>query len=787
MTKARFAPLALSAISALAGCIYNFDNPVSLQDAGTITGALVPDGGVAGQIVGTRVDLLWSNLSIDLGASGQFTFLDLPDGTYTLRYTVPPATPGGVATVGELLDIYLPFTAASVSDTIALGAISVSLPGTVEGNVTADGGAVVGAVVGAFTQGGAPGVIEYEGYATTTDSTGHYSLLLPHGNHAIWASTATEAASLDIDALKPGEDRSGQDLSIALPTLPGSQLSGYVVVDPEGAHASESVVETLLSDPFTVTLSPSCSTCQTRLSFGTPAPAQGVSAAQVAVTGIPAGLSYGVTCALPATSPPIPSLSLSNIPIIAGQSTLLRQIFMLQQTTLATNGALPLDAGIEDGGEDAGPVVDAGVDAGPDGGADAGPDAGTDAGFDAGSDAGPDAGPDGGPADAGPAPMCTVPLDAGTALWSLVGSLADPGAPAGASADVVVSLPLPGGFQTLVISEDQISTMFVTDNRAGKFGTPAVIWEADAGPGSTIEGSLTGTTYRAGSQNFVAWATFSPAGDYPVVAAQQIDGGPWLLLQTGQVSSEFNGDEGNLAAVYDDTGTPWVVASTATSVSVLQFAPLGPGERLPVTEVDLAELGDGGEVLSGLAATSCTNPADGGAAICAVSYGYFVNGSYAAWLTTLDPASNPQSRAFNTAQIYSAVGGEVLTGVALSNLGCGFLEVAFVSDANQGEYRWATLQPGQQPTFDAGGPEPEGLPALFPWRGSAILVSNGNDGTAENVTSLGPWAAPALPSTAGITPNSAEGYVDPTGAVYLGLVYDVSSIMSDINLYRLNP
>ena len=176
--------LVAAGIAALAGCIYTFDNPVEKQSAGSVTGAVLLENAAPGQtIAGARVDLLWSNLSIELGQSGQFAFLDLPDGTYGLRYTVPPATDGGAPAVGERLDIYLPYTASAVPDTIALGTISVIAPATVEGTVTIDGGTAAGAVVGAFVPNGGAETGEYEGYSTTTDSNGHYSLALPHGNH----------------------------------------------------------------------------------------------------------------------------------------------------------------------------------------------------------------------------------------------------------------------------------------------------------------------------------------------------------------------------------------------------------------------------------------------------------------------------------------------------------------------------------------------------------------------------------------------------------------------------
>ena len=777
-------PLAwLGALGALAGCVYTFDNPVTLQDAGSVTGAIVLDGGASGQVVGTRVDLLWSNLSIDLGPSGRFVFLDLPDGTYTLRYTVPPATAGGAPTVGELLDIYLPFTGASVPDTIALGAISVDLPGTVEGTLTVDGGPAAGAIVGAFVQGGDAGVIEYEGYATAADSTGHYSLLLPHGNHAIWASTASAAASLDIDGLNPGEDRTGQDLALAPPELPGSQLSGYVVVDPDGAHAPSSVVEPILSDPFTVDLQPSCSSCQTRISYGTAVPAQGVSAAQVSVTGLQAGAFYEVTCSLPSTSPPIPAVVLPDIPIVAGQVTLLKQIFMLTQNTLDANGALPPDAGTEDGGGDAGLLIDAGVDAGLDGGSDGGFDAGPDGGTDAGRDAG---GADAGSQDAGP--LCRPPQDAGPAAWSLVDqAVQDPANGSGTAglADAVVPLPLPGGGHTLIFSEAP-SGLYAVADMAGKFGTPFSFWDGGSGSGE-VSGTLKGTSFNEGSINFVVWSRYLPNGENLAMAASQTDGGPWTLLSTDQLSPVASRSQ-SVAAVFDSMGTPWLAEVTDTSD--LELAPLSGQTPQPFTDLGFP---DAGLSVEGLVATSCTNPADAGAALCLMSYGY--QGStqiYYAWLTIFDPATG----AYDTTQLYTPPSATFPTigGAGIASVGCRQLELGLLLfSPSEPAYVFANIGPGQMPTFS----QPDQFfganpPALFPWRGSALLINQDVDGGFDDVATFGGWQAPPLPLNAGVGGAATQGYVDSSGAVYVALI-EPTAFLSEVastdvlNLYRLTP
>jgi len=743
--------------SALTGCIYTFNNPVALQDAGSVTGAVVLDGGAPGQVVGTRVDLLWSDLSINLGQSGQFVFLDLPDGTYTLRYTVPPATAGGSPTVGELLDIYLPFTTSGVPDTIALGSISVSLPGTVEGTITVDGGAAAGAVVGAFVQDGGAGVIEYEGYTTTTDPTGHYSLALPSGNHALWASTATESASLDIDSLQPAEDRTGQDLALAAPQLPGSQLSGYIVVDPDGAHAPSSVVEPILSDPFTVDLQPSCPACQTRLSFGTAAPAQGVAAAQVSVTGLQAGVFYQVTCSLPSTSPPIPAVVLPNIPIIAGESTFLRQIFMLTQTTLDANGALPLDAGTEDGGEDAGPAADAGSDAGTDAGTDAGVDAGPDAGFDAGLDGGLDAGLDAGTTDAGPP------------SWTLVGSM-------GGGADTLIPLPVGGAHELIWSSQGEIS---VADDSAapGTFGRPTVIWNGSGGT-EAVPDTLVGATGAAGSLNGAAWIDFVNSVALGIEVATQSGQSSWVPQSfTSQYTA--SGNPNTLSLAFDQSSNLWLSEITNSNQLIIS--------RVGGTSSTLLIPDGGSPAFSVVTSIPCLSPAlKGGDGICLA----LTDGTQTLWVATFNPATgtlvnaspiytvNPNQTPPVTLGIPSLAqqpaGGPLTVAVSLKSVSTtSYLWTSFSSFANI---------PTPTPVLVGTSAETGyGDPGLFSWNGQTLFLVEGSAASMDVLLPASSSDGPALPSAAG-TATPPYGYLDSSGAINVGLLSS-----TELQLYTLGP
>jgi hypothetical protein len=142
--------------------------------------------------------------------------------------------------------------------------------------------------------------------------------------------------------------------------------------------------------------------------------------------------------------------------------------------------------------------------------------------------------------------------------------------------------------------------------------------------------------------------------------------------------------------------------------------------------------------------------------------------------------------------------GAQISAAAIATVGCGQLELALGVPADGGttQYLSATINPGLAPTFTE---DLVGIndPGLFSWRGSALLV---NQDTAsgvslEDVAALGgPWAPPPLPPDAGFAPYVPQGYVDPSGAVYLGLVDVTANIgpsgpasSSELNLYRLSP
>jgi hypothetical protein len=354
----------------LSGCVYSFDNPVATQPSGTVSGQLSLGKAAAGQsLAGAQVSLLWSDVATTADAQGQFSFVDLPPGTYRLNVIVPP--PAG--SLGQLPieftegQIYLPQTSGGATDALAFGSVQLDTAGVIGGTVVGPGNA--GAVVGAFEPDSPDGGVgEYEDYSTTTDSTGAYSLTLPPGQHQLWASTATESATL-VQTVLGGQSVQGQTLTLAPPDGgPTADLVGGAVVGNYGADAPAATLQGILLDGgLSVAVEPASGVIGSLVSaYGLPEPAAGVPALQISQELLP-GQLYTVTVGPPSflgTGQLVPAV-IPNVPAIAGRATFLQQIFVFSVATVAANGGIadagPVDAGVADAGPiDAGPV-----DAGP--------------------------------------------------------------------------------------------------------------------------------------------------------------------------------------------------------------------------------------------------------------------------------------------------------------------------------------------------------------------------------------------------------------------------------------
>ncbi|MHB8416532.1 MAG: carboxypeptidase-like regulatory domain-containing protein [Myxococcales bacterium] len=720
------APILL-ATAAFTGCVYSFDNPVASQASGTVTGRVVLDGGAPGQTVaGTQVDLLWSALSVKLDASGRFAFLGLPDGTYTLRYTVPPPAPNDFPAAGEQLDVYLPFTAGGAADTLALGDIPITAAGKVEGNVVGQGS---GVVVGAFTPDSDGGVGEYEGYSTATDDGGHYAFYLPAGQHQLWASTPTQSGTLTLK-LPAGADLSGQDFQMQTPAFSQAQLSGYLVIDPNGAHAPQNDVQGLLEGlTLDVTLDPAGDAGPLpppSFSFETPAPAEGVSAVRMNQS-LPPGALYDVVYGLPSVTPPVPAVPVTGIPVIAGRTTLLRQIVLLRQSTLQQSGALAFDGGAP------------------------GPDAGG---------------------------------DAGPPTWLLVDRLPDPGADAGVAADAILPLPLPGGFHELVLSESALfpgSIQAIAD-QAG--AGPTAIWQGDGGL-LLQPSSIAGAHNRLGTENAIAWRVFDQStGTTSIVGSIQRDGGLWATpFPLSAVPGGTGSSALSFALAYDGrTGVPWVAEASAGAQ--LDLAPLAGSGSMVVLATPASDAGVG---IVAVAALPCANLSDGGSAFCLA----YSDTAATVWVGLFDPASDPAIQPVPFAKAFAGPPASFLGGLALADI-AGEITVASAvgSDTQLGStLSWATFESlGSPPSLAQGSLPIAGEPSLFAWNTAPLLVYPAPAGAGSDMAllSLGPDGgiqAPPLPVDAGVA-SPAQGYVDSSGDLFLAL-HGPSG--RSVQLYELTP
>jgi hypothetical protein len=347
MKLERWVALALFVALGATSCFYNFNNPVAKLPNGSISGQLKLIGGAPGQTAaGATVTLQWSGLHVNVDSSGRFLFLGLPDGTFTLRYQVPPAEPGGLPFIGFRHDLLIPKN-GSGTDAISLGDLTVDLAAVVEGDVIGAQGPVVVAAFRPATPDGQLG--EFEAISTTIDPTvsTHYQLVLPAGAHEIAASSATASASRPV-SLQPRDQLTGQDLSVTAPADPTATLSGFLVLGGFGASAQPASVDNVLMS-IVANTTPEGQPTQMVPGFTTPVHTSGAGA-EFTQPLTPAGLRFQFTCTIAAAQPPetfIGPLTIHTLPAIAGRTTNLGQIPWLADSTFAANSP---DGGTGDGG-----------------------------------------------------------------------------------------------------------------------------------------------------------------------------------------------------------------------------------------------------------------------------------------------------------------------------------------------------------------------------------------------------------------------------------------------------
>jgi hypothetical protein len=329
---------ALAGSIVLAACVYAFDNPVAAQPSGSIAGRLVLQGAAAGQSLdGGIIKLAWSGLTITLDANGGFEFLDLPDGTYTLVYQVPPVVAGDPPFVGVLRDVVIPAVSGQ-PDAVDLRTIQVAPAGTVVGTVVGGSDPVVIAFFHALDGGGEV----FEGFSTHTADGGQFQLTIPAGDHILVASSATLSAEAPFTV--------GSLQSLQLPALAlqppvadgGSGVAGNMIFGGPGGGAS--ATEQLVSS-----LSQSLAASDFPPLGGAVALQQ-----QIPQVGLPfaqpvrPGRAYDFVCTLGAAQASaldggtFDPLSIKSLPVIAGQPTNLGPVPWLPREVFDANvGARP--------------------------------------------------------------------------------------------------------------------------------------------------------------------------------------------------------------------------------------------------------------------------------------------------------------------------------------------------------------------------------------------------------------------------------------------------------------
>jgi hypothetical protein len=337
MKLRQWGALALPTALGATACFYQFNNPVAEQPNGSISGQLALVGAAQGQTVaGATVALQWSGLHVAVDSTGKFIFVGLPDGTFTLRYEVPSAQPGGLPFIGFRHDLLIPAHSGG-ADAVSLGRLTVNLAGTVEGDVIGATGPTVVAAFQPTVPGGEPG--EFEGISVTLDPSvsTHYRLVLPAGDHEIAASSATASASRTL-SLQPSGQLTGQDLSVTVPADPSATLTGFLVLGGFGASAQPASVNNVLTSIVAQT-TPEGQPTQMVPGFTTPVHTAGVGA-EFTQPLTPPGLEFQFTCIIGAAQPPettIGPLTIHTLPAIAGRLTHLGQIPWLPDSTFAAN------------------------------------------------------------------------------------------------------------------------------------------------------------------------------------------------------------------------------------------------------------------------------------------------------------------------------------------------------------------------------------------------------------------------------------------------------------------
>jgi hypothetical protein len=585
----------LLAIAALcSGCIYSFNNPVQQQPNGSISGKVQLQNAATGQTtLDGGIEVVFSGgLSLRLDDTGAFSFLALPDGTYSLAVYIPPLAANDFPLLTTLSGVVLPGAGAAV-DAVDLGSISVQPSGLVSGTVTDILGPST-AVIAAFAPPTDGGSMTYEAFSTATDA-GRYAFYLPAGNHIVVASNATLA--LGVPVTVQARDMLTKDFYLDAGGSPGNGLvQGSLVFG--GPDAGRQML------PSGIDLA--------TIQYTATDPSGRMTAGQVFTAGasftpglgasfdlpLPAGQPLDIRFVLPAqptdggTNYFAPFL-LSAIPSLASQTTYLGQVTWLPQSTFEANQP---DAG-QGGGTTTNGTTSATNSTGGTGGTTGSSTGGSTTSSSTG-------GTSGGTTSGG--------TNGGTVTWGLVNTLNLPigdGGPPGIYG--VVALPLPDGGHRLVWASD--TNVYYADD-PGMFGpiTPFM----DAGSFDPPR-NLSGIAVDGGS--LVAWTSIINGVQAAFVPSQ--GGLPQLILPPPSVANLWPYQAlATFAGTLNGVSGAFVVAPDTTLGGL---AVLFTSDNATFTKNTVSvDLGSGFIYLNTLAAGPCqTADITSGAGFCYVTSG----------------------------------------------------------------------------------------------------------------------------------------------------------------------
>ncbi len=769
----------------LSGCFYTFDNPVELQDAGSIAGHVVITQNNSGLSPGGgQVGLLWTDLAITVRDDGRFLFLGLPDGVYTLKYELDPGD-GGLPLIFFLPGIKLPVEPGNIPDAIDLGSIVLAPVARVTGHVAlGDGGP---AVVGAFSQNDAGQEI-FESFTVMTDDDGSFTLDLPSGSHDIWASTATLSGATPI-SVPSGQVTDLGELTLDPPVFgsnadrrpgprsdpnngdPNGELVGDLVLGLPGFGAS--------ADPGAVA---DAGLVQGNVEINPPQQDPFALSGQVKGKGahmdqtLPPGQLYpSIYCGLKGSQPPGPTtlndIGLNGIPTFVGHSTILGQITWLPVSTFAANsqppppdyssGATSSSTGT---GSSTGGTSSGGASSGSGGGGSS--TGGTTGGI-----------PDSGPTFQGWEELAEAPL-----------------ADAGTTNGPFIPIPMDGG--PMLFSTDGL-VLYLATSANGQLAP----FDFYTSPGIFIS-LLAATTDELGVPSALL-NYYEPANQsYALIVAQRSSTGRWAITTCDPATYTYYGAAAIMAAPRGSSakGGPSAFVIYLDSNSHLQVAPFFAGRKgCAPAEVNSPTSGDAGiGFFQGVAGASCTVNGDPGA--CLALGGY----SDEVWALAIDLLSPPNSLAdplllsqFTSSPTTPAGLSAVVTGPPGSELLTATWQEMYVDPANGQMIAQRTpvvnltvANPGQLPpplAFDAGIDHDAGTP-IYAFSTTLALSSDGlplvvAQARTTAFTSfepppryfvfdlIGGAPLPDLPSDAGVAAPLA-GYVDDNGNPVVGLAAD---------------